>query len=184
MPLSLPPTANSLGRKVVVFLDTPPAAATGIPTLVETNAAMFASLHLYTPFNVTPTQNTGEAPRKLGSKVAPQENGVVTYPAVEIQGSYLPQQLGTPGAEGNELYELIRDAYAGDDRLTVVVFDDLDGELDAIPANAVGDVYLVEPGVVRKGQTGEGDLDQFSFMSSLVITGGEPVAIDHVFAAA
>lgn len=183
MPISLPPTEKSLGRKVVVFHDTPPAAGTGIPTLVEVNAALQASLHLYTPFNVTPSQNTGEGPRKLGAKTVPQENGVVTYPAVEVQGSYLPQELGTPGAEGNELYEMLKAAEAASDKLTVSVFDGIDGDVSAIPTSAVGDVYLVEPGVIRKGSTGDGEFDHIAFMCSLVISGGEPVAIDHVFAA-
>lgn len=183
MPISAPPTAKALGRKVVVFVDTPPAAASGIPTLVEVNAGMQSSLHVYTPFNVTPTQNTGEGPRKVGAKTAPQQNGLVTYPAVEVQGSYLPQKLGTPGAVGNELYELVKSAIDNDDKITAVVFDDLDGDTDPIPANAVGDVYLVEPGVIRKGQTGDGEFDEFSFTTSLVISGGEPIAVDHVFAA-
>lgn len=183
MPITLPPTEKALGRKVVVFLETPPAAPTGIPTLVEVNAGLQSSLHLYTPFNVTPTQNTGEGPRKLGAKTTPQENGTVTYPAVEIQGSYLPQAVGTPGALGNELYELMRDAEAGGDKLTCVVFDGIDGDVDPIPTDAIGDVYLVEPGVIRKGSTGDGDFDHLSFMTSLVIVGGEPVAIDHEFAA-
>ena len=183
MPISLPPTEKALGKKVVVFLTTPPAAATGIPTLVEVNGGLQASLHLYTPFNVTPTQNTGEGPRKLGAKSVPQQNGLVTYPAVEVQGSYLPQSLGTPGAVGNEVYEALKTAEAAGDKLTAVVFDGIDGDTDPIPTNAVGDVYLVEPGVIRKGATGEGEFDELSFTCSLVISGGEPVAVDHVFAA-
>lgn len=183
MPISAPPTEKALGRKVVVFLDTPPAAGTGIPTLVEVNAGMQASLHIYTPFNVTPTQNTGEGPRKVGAKTVPQQNGLVTYPAVEVQGSYRPQELGTPGAAGNELYELMKDAEAAGDKLTAVVFDGIDGDTDPIPASTVGDVYLVEPGVIRKGATGEGEFDELSFTTSLVISGGEPIAVDHVFAA-
>ena len=184
MAITLPPTEKALGRKVVVFLDTPPAATTtGIPTLVEVNAGLQASLHLYTPFNVTPTQNTGEGPRKLGAKSVPQQNGTITYPAVEVQGSYLPQSLGTPGAVGNEVYEMLKTAEAAGDKLTAVVFDGIDGDTDPIPANSVGDVYLVEPGVIRKGATGDGEFDELSFTSSLVIVGGEPVSIDHVFAA-
>lgn len=183
MPISMPPTEKSLGRKVVVFLDTPPAAGSGIPTLVEVNAGLQASLHLYTPFNVQPNQNTGSGPRKLGAKTVPQENGTVTYPAVDVQGSYLPQSLGTPGAVGNEVYEMFKTAEAAGDRLTAVVFDGLDGDVDPIPTNAVGDVYLVEPGVIRKGQTGDGDFDHIAFNCSLVIAGGEPVKTDHVFAA-
>lgn len=182
MPITLPQTAKALGRKVVVFLDTPPAAGTGIPTLVEVNAGLQASLHLYTPFNVTPTQNTGEGPRKLGAKTAPTENGIVTYPAVEVQFSYLPQDLGTPGADGNEVYEMMKTAEAAGDKLTAVVFDGLDGDISAVPTSAVGDVYLVEPGVIRKGSTGDGEYDQLSATTSLVIVGGEPVVEDHVFA--
>lgn len=182
-PIDLPPTEKSLGRKVVIFLDTPPAAPTGIPTLVEVNAGLQASLHLYTPFNVTPTQNTGEGPRKLGAKSVPQQNGLVTYPAADVQGSYLPQQLGTPGAVGNEVYELLKAAYIAGDKITAVVFDAIDGDTDPIPADSVGDVFLTEPGVIRKGATGEGEFDEIAFNCSLVITGGEPVAIDHVFAA-
>jgi hypothetical protein len=176
-PIDLPPTEKSLGRKLVVFLTDPPAA--GIPTLVEVNAGLQASLHLYTPFNVTPNQNTGEGPRKLGSQFAPTENGITTYPAVDIEYSYLPQSLGTPGAVGNELYE----AMVPGDVLTAVVFAGIDGDTDPIPANAVGDVYLVEAGVRRKGETGEGEFDHLSTKQSLVIKGGEPVAEDHVFAA-
>jgi len=183
MPITLPPTEKALGRKVVVFLDTPPAAGTGIPTTVEVNAALFASLHLYTPFNVTPTQNVGEGPRKLGAKTVPQENGLVTYPAADVQGSYLPQELGTPGTVGNEVYEMFKTAEAAGDKLTAVVLDGLDGDIDAVAAGDVADIYLVEPGVIRKGATGEGEFDHIAFNCSLVVSGGEPIAEDQVLAA-
>lgn len=179
MPISLPPTSKSLGRKSVVFLTTPPAAPSGIPTTVEISAALFGSLHLYTPFNVQPNQNTGEGPRKLGATTVPTENGLTNYPAVEIQYSYKPQELGTPGADGNELYE----ALTKDTQLTVVVLDDVDGDISAVVAGDVADIYLMECGVQRKGQTGDGEFDQFSVMQSLVVVGGEPVAIDRVLAA-
>lgn len=180
MAISLPPTSKSLGRKSVVFLDTPPAAGTGIPTTVEVSAALFASLHLYTPFNVTPNQNTGEGPRKLGAQSVPTENGLVNYPAVEIQYSYKPQDVGTPGADGNELYELL----VPGTQVTVVVLDDVDGDISAVAAGDVADVYLMECGVRRKGATGDGEFDQFSVTQSLIVVGGEPVAEDHVLAAA
>lgn len=183
MVLAAPLTEKAFARKVVVFLADAPAATTGIPTLTEVNAAFFASLHLYTPFNVTPDQSTGQGPRKLGSESVPTQNGTVTYPAVEAQGSYLPQQLGTAGAPGNELYELMRDARADGERITTVVFDALNGDIDTIPADSVGDVYLVEPGKIRKGSTGDGEFDEIAFTVGLVIAGGQPIAEDHVFAA-
>lgn len=183
MVISLPPTEKALGRKVVVFLDTPPAAPSGIPTTVEINTALFASLHLYTPFNVTPNQNTGEGPRKLGAKSVPTENGLVSYPAVDVQGSYLPQELGTPGAVGNEVYEMFKTAEAASGSLTAVVLDGLDGDISAVAVGDVADIYLVEPGVIRKGATGEGEFDHIAFNCSLVVSGGEPVAIDRALAA-
>lgn len=179
MAISLPPTSKSLGRKVVVFLDTPPAAGTGIPTTVEVNAAMFASLHLYTPFTVTPSQNTGEGPRKLGAITVPTENGIVNYPAVEIQYSFKPQELGTPGSDGNELYELLIPG----DQLTVCVLADLAGDTSAVAVGDVTDVYLMECGVRRKGQTGDGEFDHHSVTQSLIVVGGAPVTEDWELAA-
>jgi len=180
MPLDLPPTTAAFGNKVVVVLDTPPAAGTGIPTTVEVNAALFASLHMYTPFNVTPTQNTGEGPRKLGAKTVPTRLGQVNFPAVEVQYSYNPQDLGTPGADGNELYEALEPGT----RVTVVVLDGIDGETSTVAVDDVADVYLMEAGVRRKGQTGDGEFDELSVTQSLIVVGGEPIAEDQALAAA
>lgn len=105
MPLVAPPVSKSFARQSVVILTTPPAAGSGIPTVTEVNAGLFASLHLYNPFRFTPTQNTGEGPRKLGSKFTQTELGQANYPAVEAQYSFLPQELGDAGADGNEVYE-------------------------------------------------------------------------------
>lgn len=181
MPIDLPPTRKSLGRKVVVFLASPPAAGSGIPTRTEVNAGLQSALHLYVPFNVEPNQNTGEGPRKLGSDRPPTEKGLVTWPAVEIQGSRIPQLAGAPGGEGNELYDLMKAAYANGDKITTVTFDDLPGDTSTIAANDVGDIYLTEPTIIRKGETGDGEYDQFSFKTSLIIVGGDPIAEDHIF---
>ena len=181
MPLLNPPTVKALGQKAVVILTTPPAAPTGIPTLAEVNAGIFAQLHFYGDFNVTPTQNTGEAPRKLGSKVSPQRLGLVTYPAVSASYSFVPQGLGTPGTEGNEVYE----ALVPSERRTIVVLDGLDGEeTDAVEAGDVADIYLMECGERAKGQTGDGEFDEKQATSQLVVVGGEPIAKDYPLAAA
>lgn len=178
--LPMPPTTNSFGEKVVVFLGTPPAAATGIPTLTEVNAALFGSLHLYTPFNVQPSQTTGEGPRKLGSKYTETENGTVNYPAVDISYSYMPQALGTPGAEGNELYELLEPG----ELFTVVILDGIDGQLAEVSTGDVSDIYLMRAGVRRKGDTDEGEFGKKNVMQSMTVVGGQPIAEDHPLAAA
>jgi hypothetical protein len=179
MPLVNPPTTKALGQKAVVILTTPPAAGSGIPTIAEVNAGIFASLHFYGNFNVTPNQNTGEAPRKLGSKVSPQRLGLVTYPAVDASYSYMPQDLGTPGSDGNEVYE----ALVPGDQVTVVVLDGVDGEeTSTVAAGDISDIYLMEVGARRKGETGDGEFDEKQCTTSLIVVGGEPIATDHALA--
>lgn len=173
MPLVSPPTTKSLGQKTVVILTTPPAASTGIPILTEANAGVFGSLHFYGSLNVTPNQNTGEGPRKLGSKFTPTQLGQVTYPAVDAQYSYLPQKVGTASTPGNEMYE----ALVPGSKVTVLVFDGLDGQTDIVTATDVcSGIYLMECGVYRPGETGEGEFDEKSVTQSLVVVGAEPIA--------
>lgn len=179
MPLIMPPKSSALGRKSVVILTDAPAAASGIPTLAEANAGVFASLHIEGDFNVTPTQNTGEAPRPLGSKFSPTELGMVNYPATEVQYSYKPQLVGTPGSAGNEVYE----ALVPGTQVTILVLNDVDGEISALTTSQVADVFLMECGVRRKGATGTGEFDRLSVTQSLVTVGGEPIAEDHAMAA-
>lgn len=179
MPISLPPVSKSFGRKVVVFLSTPPAAPTGIPTVTEVNAALFAGLHLYTPFNVTPTENSGEGPRKLGATSVPTEKGVKTYPAVEISYSYKPQDADAPGADGNELFDILDE----DAVVTAVVLNDKDGDISAVVAGDVCNIYLMNCGAQNDGETGEGEFDHFAILQKLYVEGGEPIKKHHALAA-
>lgn len=179
MPLVMPPTVKSLGNKSVVILTTPPAAPSGIPTLTEANAGLFASLHIYGDFNVTPTQNTGEGPRPLGTVQVPTELGLVNYPAVTVQYSIVPQELATPGANGNEVYE----ALVPGAKVTVLVLDGFDGEASTLTAGDVADVFLMECGIRAKGQTGDGEFDKKTATSQLIVVGGEPIAENHALAA-
>lgn len=180
MPITLPTTAKALGRKVVVVLDTPPAAGTGIPITTEVNAALFAGLHLYTPFKVTPTENSGEGPRKLGAESSPTSRGLKNYPAVEISYSYMPQDAATPGADGNELFDILTEGAV----VTVVVLNDLDGDISAVATGDVAHVYLMECGAQREDETGEGEFDEFAIRQNLYVKGGEPLALHHALAAA
>lgn len=181
MPLVMPPTSTSLARKPVVILTTAPAAVTGIPILSEANAGVFGTLHIYgDDFAVTPNQNTGEGPRPLGSRFSPTQLGLVTYPATDVQYSYKPQDLGTPGSAGNELYE----ALVPDSTVTVLVLNDLAGDTDTLTAGDIADIYLMKCGVRRKGQSGTGEFDLFTTTQSLVVVGGVPIAEDHALAAA
>lgn len=179
MPVSLPPTTKALANTMVVFLTTPPAASNGIPTTTEVNAGILAGCHIYGSFNVTPSQNTGEGPRKLCSDFSPTQLGITNYPAVDVQYSYMPQDLGTPGSDGNEVYEALEPGT----QVTAVVLEGVDGQTDTVAAGDVSDVFLMECGVRRKGATGDGEFDEKSVTQSLVVVGGEAIATDHALAA-
>lgn len=180
MVIQLPPTTKALGNKMVVILTTPPAAPTGIPTVTEVNTGIQASCFYYGDFTVTPTQNTGEGPRKMCSRKVPTQLGLVNYPAVEAQYSYMPQELGTPGHPGNALYE----ALEPDVEVTVVVLEGIDGQTEDVVAGDVADIYRMQAGARRKGQTGDGEYDEKSTTQSLIVVGGEAIAEDHPLAAA
>lgn len=180
MAVDMPPTVKADGNKVVVFLSTPPAASTGIPTLAEVNAALFGQCHIYGSFDVTPDQATGQGPKKLCRSVVPTQFGNTTYPAVEVEYSYLPQSLGTPGSDGNELYE----ALVPGTTLTAAVFDGIDGDTDALTAGDICDIFEVECGKRRKGKTGDGEFDEVSVKQFLIVVGGVPIAEDHALASA
>ncbi|WP_394289507.1 hypothetical protein [Microbacterium sp.] len=180
MAVELPPTTTALANQLIVFLTTPPAASSGIPTVAEVNAGLAAQCFIYGNFNVTPTQNTGEGPRKNCRPNAPTNLGIVTYPATELQYSYMPQELGAPGADGNELYEALEPGAV----ITAVVLDGISGETESVAAGDVADVYEMKAGVRRKGQTGDGEFDEKSVTQALVVVGGGPVVEDHPLAAA
>lgn len=180
MVLASPPRTKALANTVVVFLTTPPAAATGIPTLVEVNAALFAQCHLYTPFDAVPNQTTGEAPRPLCEDSAETEFGTTTFAPVEVQYSYMPQELGMPGADGNEVYEALEPGT----QVTAVVLHGVSGKTDTLVAGDVADVFKVEAGKRRKGQTGDGEFDKKSVTQALRIVGSGPIVEDHPLAAA
>lgn len=166
----LPATETSLGKRVVCVLTTPPASPSE-PTLAELNAGLFGQCHIYGNLAVQPTQNTGEGPTKLCSKDAETRLGRVTWPPLEVQYSYIPQDLGTPGADGNELYE----ALAPDSEVYVYIADGLDGE--ATGQFASGDVvnfgFLCDVGEYGDGgSTGDGEFDEFSTTQQLARKGG------------
>lgn len=178
--LPMPPAEKAFGNVLYKILTAAPAAASGIPTLVEANAGLSAGLYMYGDPSLRPNQNTGEGPRRVATKTVPTEFGTLTYPPVDVQISFKPQDLGTPGADGNEAYEALEIG----SEVTVVAFYGIDGRTATVPANSVGDVFQMKIGDVKgKGRTGDGEFDHLSTMLQMVVQGSGPIAEDHVFAA-
>lgn len=183
MPLTLPATTKSLGSTVVAVLTTAPAAGSGIPTVTEINAGKFITCHLYDDMSTlfVPTQNTGQAPRKACTKVVPTALGTVTYAEQEIQYSYGPQALGTPGNAANVAYE----ALAPGSTVTLVQLNGLSGTNSTVSASQVANIYKVDVGVYMPTSTGNGEYDEFSVKQKMVLSasvGGQPVAMNTVLA--
>lgn len=174
MPLSMPETVKSQGNKVLIVLTTPPASPSA-PTKAELNAGEFITCHVYGSFSASPTQNTGEAPRKLCSRVVPQQLGNVTYTINDIQYSYVPQDAGTPGAAGNEAFDALPE---GAD-VYLVEGDGLDGKTSALATGDLVNIYHVEAGVQRRGMTGDGEFDEFSVTQSFVLVDGSEPQYDY-----
>jgi hypothetical protein len=178
MSLTNPPTVKQLANKTLIVMKTAPAAPSGIPTVTELNAALFASLHVYGNFTMQPQQNSGQGPRKLGNTFVPTQLGTSTFPAIPVQYSYKPQSLGTPGSAGNELYE----ALVPGTNVTVALLNGKLGTSSAVVANDIADIALCTVGVRAKGQTGDGEYDELSCTQSLVLVGGIFVAEDFKLA--
>lgn len=179
MPLSMPATVKAQGNTTLIVLTTPPAVPTA-PTKAELNAGEFITCHVYGEFGATPSQNVGAAPRKMCSRVEPQQLGNVTYSINDIQYSYVPQETGTPGAAGNEAFE----ALAEGSEVYLVEGPGIDGVTSVLATGDIVNIYQVECGVQRRGRTGEGEFDEFSVTQSFVMVDGAEPQYDYATPAA
>ena len=179
MPLTQPTTVKSQGNTTLIVLTTPPAVTTA-PTLAELNAGEFITCHVYGDFGATPTQNVGSAPRKMCSRVEPQQLGNITYAINDISYSYDPQGVGTPGGAGNEAFEALTEG----SQVYLVEGPGLDGLTSALAQNDVVNIYHVECGVQRRGRTGDGEFDEFNIQQSFVMVDGAEPQYDYEVPAA
>lgn len=179
MVLSLPATDKALGNIVLVALTSNPAAGTGIPTVTECNAGKFVTCHIYDEAILFPAnQNTGDGPRKACVTTVPAQLGTVKYDVEEIQYSYKPQLLGTPGNAANLAYE----TFVPGSTLTLVQILGVSGTLSTVTAGQVANIYKVTVGAYSVGTTGNGELDELSVKSKLALINGVPIAIATVLA--
>lgn len=179
MTVVMPETVKSQGNKVLIVFTTPPANPAA-PTKAEINAALFVQCYLYGNFSGTPNQEKGSAPQKMCTKVTPQQLGDVTYEIADVQYSYVPQKMGTPGNVGNKAIETLTQGT----KLYVAEGVGIDGTKAAVAAADVVNIYHLECGTQRRGQTGDGQFDEFSVTQSFVMANGEAPQFDYVVPAA
>lgn len=179
MPVVMPETIKASGNKILIVLTTPPAVPAA-PTLAELNAGLFVQCHIYGDFSGTPAQAVGAGPQKMCTKVTPQQLGNVTYEIADVQYSYVPQAMGTPGSDGNEAIE----ALTPDTDVYVYEGPGIDGTTSAVAEGDVLNAYHLECGAQRRGRTGDGEFDEFSVTQSFVMANGEEPIFDYEVPAA
>lgn len=179
MPLTPPVTIKSQGNTTLIVLTTPPAVTTA-PTKAELNAGKFITCHVYGDFGATPTQNTGSAPRKMCSRVEPQQLGNVTYTINDISYSYNPQAAAAPAGAGNTAFDALTEGAL----VYLVEGPGIDGLTSVLAEDDVINLYYVECGVQRRGRTGDGEFDEFNITQSFVMVDGAEPQYDYEVPAA
>lgn len=179
MTVVMPETIKSQGNKILIVLTTPPANPAA-PTKAELNSGLFVQCHIYGTFSGTPSQEKGAGPQKMCTKVTPQQLGNVTYEIADVQYSYVPQAMGTPGSDGNEAVEALTPGV----KLYVAEGVGIDGTTAALETADVVNLFHLECGAQRRGQTGDGQFDEFSVTQSFVMANGEEPQFDYVVPAA
>jgi hypothetical protein len=177
MTVALPETVGSYGNASLVVLASAPSLTAPTITVLEAGEAI--TCHVYGTFASAPTQTTGSSPRKMCQINEPQRLGSVTYTINDIQYSYNPQELGTPGAAGNEAFE----ALTPGTNVWLVERVGISGRNADFTAGELVNIYPVECGVQRRGQTGDGEFDEFSVTQSFVLVDGAEPSYDAVVTA-
>ena len=169
MSVTIPESVEAEGRVKAVFV--PALADPTSPTVTEATAGTNVSCFLMPDWDgVTPTQNTGED-RRFCSRQTFTRLGRVQYEVAPLMYTYLPQQVGTPGNEGNEAYEALAEGNTG--FLIMAYGVDAEGDLSA---DDIVDVFPVECGVQGKQARGSDEFAPLTVTQTLVVRG--PAQLD------
>lgn len=167
MTTSIPESVTAEGNVKAAFIPAISNLATG-PTVAEMTAGILISNYLMPDWDgITGTQNKGED-RRFGSKQVFQKLGRINNEVATLTYTYLPQELGTPGDEANEVYETLAPGTNG----YLVLGYGLDAENDAaFVADDVVDVVPVTCGEQFKAARGSDEFAPLTVTQELVVTG-------------
>lgn len=105
-PLEMPPTTGTFGNLSLVALTAKPADLTAI-TPTELAAGVNVSCHMVGDW--WPTAETADVStqRKMCQTSVASRNGETTHNLGTLTYTYMPQDVGTEGSDGNEAYEAL-----------------------------------------------------------------------------
>lgn len=163
MTVVFPDAVKSQGKISVVAIALADLTSTSSPSLAELNTdGVNVSMYLYTGSAVpVSTTNTGESPRRLGSKNIIQEFGTTNHALGDLQYVYDPQASSSDPAnaaktllvEGDEFYLVYRYGVDSEDAFAL--------------ADKVN-VWHVQVGPQNEGSTGDGEFDQLSITQAVI----------------
>jgi hypothetical protein len=164
MTAEIPEFVTAEGNVKAAFVTT--IANLAAPTATELNAGQDISHHLMPDWDGPGgEQSTGDQ-RRFSSRQTFQVLGRTSRNVSPISYTYLPQMLGTPGSDGNEVYEAL---VPGTEGFLVTGYGvDPDG---VWAASDVVDILPVECGERFKGARGEDEFAPLTVMQSFGVKG-------------
>lgn len=139
MSVTLPETTDAFGKISIAVIVAKPASLTAVSLATDLTgaAAENGSCHIVGDWLPTASIEKNARARKLCQVKQGTALGVAQWDTPTIQYTANPQSVGTPGADGNELYEAMPE---GAERYVLLRLG-----LDGDSALAVGDKYLLIP---------------------------------------
>lgn len=109
MTITMPETVDSYGQLSLVVLTAKPAnlASVSLATDLAAANAKNVTCHLVGDWWPTASTNKVARQRKMCQTKVTQALGTTTHETPALQYTYLPQQVGTAGAAGNEALEAL-----------------------------------------------------------------------------
>lgn len=165
MTVSIPESVTAEGNVKALFVPAIASVSTG-PTVAELTAGIDVSCYLMPDWDgPSATQNTGED-RRFCSKQTFTRLGRSQWEVSPLIYTYLPQELGTPGDDANEVYETLSPDTAG----YLVVAYGFD-PADTLAANDVVDIFPIEAGIQVKQARGSDEFAPLTVTQTLAVTG-------------
>ena len=167
MTSSVPESVTAEGNVKAAFVPAIAAPDTG-PTVAEMTAGVIISGFLMPGWGgFAGTQNKGDD-RRFNSRQTFQKLGRVNHEVVPLEGTLLPQELGTPGHAANKVYETLAPDTVG----WLVIGYGLDAEENApFVATDIVDYAPIQAGEQFKGAVGADEFAPLTYTQELVTTG-------------
>ena len=106
MTIVMPETTDTFGNLSLVVLSAKPTDLTAA-TVANLTAGENITCHQVGDWWPTAQTNKVSRQRKMCQTSVTQALGTTTHETPALQYTYMPQQVGTPGASGNEAYEAL-----------------------------------------------------------------------------